>query len=353
MGSAALRAIAVRGASVLGIEARGIGHALGSSHGETRIIRKAYFEHPDYVPLLERAYTGWGRLERDSNEKLFERTGLVLVGDHDGVVIEGVREARRQHGLDIEEWDVATLRARTPFEARDGSAVLFERDAGFLHVERGVGAHVETARRDGAEVRDRCEVDAVDGDGVIIDGARETARTIVVCAGPWSGRLLGELGLPLTVMRRVQLWFDCADARFERCPVFAYAERNGFFYGFPRLDGATVKIALHGGDRSAADPDALDRALREDDVEPVRRFAAERLPSLSPSVARHATCMYTMTPDEHFVVGARDRVVFAAGFSGHGYKFAPVIGEILADLALEGATDAPIALFAPDRFASG
>jgi sarcosine oxidase len=354
MGSAALHHLAKRGARVLGLERFELGHARGSSHGETRLIRRAYFEHPSYVPLLDRSYALWSELEAESGARLFERVGLVLVGEPDHPVMRGVELTRATHSLAIERVDGAEL-ARWPlFRTSDREIALFEGDAGFLHVEACVLAHLEAAKRHGAAMRGG-EIAAWKANPSSIEvhtpGETFEAAALVVCAGAWSNAAL-DLGLPLEVRRRVQLWFETADPRYSTSPAFAFAEPHGFFYGFPSLDRRTVKVAEHGGDEVAVDPDALDRRLHDADVERVASVVGRRLAGVAPRPSRHAVCMYTMSPDEHFVVGKHERwphVVYGAGFSGHGFKFAPVIGSVLADLALDGQTREPVALFSPDR----
>lgn len=353
MGSAALDQLARRGARVLGLEQFDLVHDRGSSHGETRIIRKAYFEHPAYVPLLHRAYALWGDLERDCGETLFERCGLLVAGRPDGAVVTGVRRAAGEHRLAIDEIAAAEARRRFPsFAFDDDHALLFEVDAGFLRVEACVSAHLERARRAGAAVRAREEVLGwtADGRGVAVTtrNGRFVAARLVVCAGAWAGQLLPTLRGSLHVRRKVQLWLRCEDPRYAPaagCPVFAYDLGDGFFYGFPALDGATVKVARHTGGEPVDDPGMLDRALCDHDAPPVVRFVRRYLPGVSGDIVRHAACMYTMTPDEHFVIDRHpqhERVFFAAGFSGHGFKFASVVGAVLADLALDGATREPI-----------
>lgn len=353
MGAAALDHLARRGARVLGLEQFDLVHDRGSSHGETRIIRKAYFEHPAYLPLLHTAYALWDDLQRESRERLFERCGLLIAGRTDGPVIPGVRRAAALHQLAIEDVGVAAARRRFPmFAFDDDHAALFEADGGLLRVEACIAAHLDRARRCGAETRAREEALHwfADEHGVTVTtrSGRYQAGRLVICAGAWAGRLLPKLRVSLRVRRKVQLWLRCDDARYalaQGCPVFAHDLDDGFFYGFPALDGATVKVALHTGGQAVDDPSTLDRALCDSDAPPVAAFARRYLPGVSSDVVRHSVCMYTMTPDEHFVIDRHprhDRVAFAAGFSGHGFKFASVVGAVLADLALDGATREPV-----------
>lgn len=360
MGSAACRSLARRGARVLGIEAFEIAHSRGSSHGETRICRKAYFEHPDYVPLLHRAYELWDELSIEVGEALFHRCGLLLVGRPDGELIPGVQRSAAQHRLAIEALAPADVRRRLPqFDVPDGFDALFEADAGYLRVERCVERLAESARRSGVTLQtgERVTSWAPQGDGVTVRTTRSTysAGRLIVAGGAWSAALLPQVGVPLVVLRKMQLWFRAAGdaARVERgCPVFAFEADDGFFYGFPAIDAARMKIAEHSGREVVADPSAVDRELRAADAPRVQRFIRRHVPAATTDVVHHAVCMYTMSPDGHFIVDRVpqcESVCFAAGFSGHGFKFAPVIGEILADLALHGSTPLPAAFLALDR----
>lgn len=350
MGSAALHHLARRGARVLGIERFERAHDRGSSHGETRLIRRSYFEHPSYVPLLDRAYALWDELSEDRGMQLFERVGLVVIGRPESPILRGIELTKQAHALAIQRVEAREVAARWPlFRARDGEIALFEEDAGFLHVEACVRAHLDAAERAGAVIRTNTIATWDEAGAVHTPTETFECGAVVVCAGAWSK----PLGFPLAVRRRVQLWFPC-EPRWSRAPAFAFAEPDGFFYGFPSLirqdgSGATIKVAEHRSDGDAIDPDHLDRDLHEADVARVEAVIDRRLAGMSATPVRHAACMYSMSPDEHFILGRRSNVVFAAGFSGHGFKFAPIVGSVLADLALDGHTTEPIDLFSPDR----
>lgn len=367
VGSAAAWQLASRGASVVAFDPHGVAHTRGSSHGQSRVIRKAYFEHPDYVPLLDRAYALWDELEKQSGIELFRRCGVLLVGRADGAVIDGVRRARAIHGVALEDLDPRDARRQFPgFSIPDELAVVYERDAGLLHVEECVRQQCAAARRHGATLVADARVTGfpASSGGFDVHTSTETwsVGCVAVAAGAWSGGLLSDLGLPLTVRRKMQVWLEADPAAYRIAngsPAFGFHvpadDGETFFYGFPALEPGIVKIAEHIGGEPVDDPEGLDRALHESDVRRVQAFAARYLPSVRTRVVRHAACMYTMSPDEHFVVGLHpgaSRVAFAAGLSGHGFKLAPILGKVLADLALDGATDAPIELFSPARFAA-
>lgn len=361
MGSAACFHLARRGARVLGLEQFTEAHDRGSSHGQSRIIRKAYFEHPDYVPLLHRAYELWGELEEETGVRLFEHCGLLLGGPADGPLMRGCRTAAAEHGLNLERVPPRDVAARFPgFRADDGLDVLFERDAGFLRVEECVRAHVRRAIDCGADLQWNVGVRswAARGGSVAVqtDHGEFAAGRLVICAGAWTARLLAALDLPLEVRRKVMLWVRAApEHRLDRgCPVFGFETEFGFLYGFPAGDRGEMKVANHSGGEPVENPASPDRSLHPLDGAFLAPLALRHLAGMGTEIIRHAVCMYTMTPDEHFLIDrmpGRDSVVVAAGFSGHGFKFAPVVGAALADLALDGKTDAPIGFLSASRAA--
>ena len=358
MGSMALWRLARRGASVIGLEQFAPGHDRGSGHGESRMIRTAYFEGPEYVPLVQAAFPLWRELEAEAGVDLLTMTGALMIGPPGGELVSGALRSARAHGLAYQLLGPAEAAARFPqHRLAAGEVALWEEGAGVLRPERSIEAAAGRARALGATLVTGARVAAIDDAFEAVEvraaGAAYRARHVVVCAGAWLGRLLPRLGLPLVVERQVMTWFRADDpGRFapERFPVFVH-ERPGrpAGYGLPSLDGATVKVALHHGGRPG-DPDALDREVTHGDVAPVSAFVAEALAGLAPSPVRSAVCMYTNAPDERFVAARMGRVTVLGGFSGHGFKFAPVMGEIAADLALEGMTAHAIESFNPMRF---
>jgi sarcosine oxidase len=354
MGSAALYHLAARGMRVLGLEQFRVGHDRGSSHGETRIIRKAYFEHPAYVPLLVRAYTLWTDFEKETGRRFFYRTGLLETGPADGMLIRGVRRSAELHGLALEEVAVSDVPRRFPgFLPSDDMVAVFEADAGLLLVEQCVQSFARRAVALGAELReDAAVLDwSVQGSDITVRTRSDSYTTsrLVICGGPWAVKLLADLGLPLSVRRKPVFWFEADPGAYDRdrgCPVFCFDTRDGFFYGIPSLSRGSLKIAEHtGGETVPVGADHVDRTVRESDVAPVRRFSARYLPFVRSRVVKSSVCMYTMTPDEHFIMDSDPRypgVLIATGFSGHGYKFAPLIGSVLADMATGGRTSVPV-----------
>lgn len=361
MGSSALYHLARRGLNVVGIEQFGIAHDQGSSHGETRIIRKAYFEHPDYIPLLQRAYALWEELEQESGKSLFNRCGLMVAGPPEGAVIQGVHLAEQRHGVQVERLTAADALARFPgFQIPESFEVTFEPEAGFLQVEACVQAHMDCALAQGAQMvlHDPVESVLVSESEIEVQTADQhwVADGLIVTAGAWSSGCLRDLNLPLEVVRKVLFWNPVQSPVYDLSQGhggFFFDMPYGEFYGFPSLDGKTVKLAEHTGGAQVMDPGNVERDLLEADTASVARFIDEVMPELSPVPDRHAVCMYTRSPDGHFIIDRHprnQRLVYGAGFSGHGFKFASVMGEVLADLVTEGRTSHPIGFLAADRF---
>jgi len=363
VGSAAMYQLARRGLRVLGIDRFAPPHDRGSSHGQTRIIRQAYFEHPDYVPLLLESYRLWAELEQHTGRQLLIKTGLLEVGPADGIVVPGVLAATRRHGLAVESLSPTAAQERWPaLYVPDDMVAVFEPQAGALRVEQCVRAHLVAAQEAGADLRVGVDILgwSFEGDSVNVEttAGRFSAARLIVTAGAWAGRLLADLDLKLEVRRKAMLWYPESDSMTRAdagFPCFLYELPNGVFYGMPSIDGAGVKVAEHSGGESVDDPLHVDRSLRERDLKPVEAFLRTHLPTVLPACRDHAICLYTMSPDEHFVVDrhpAHPQVVFAAGLSGHGFKFAPVLGAALADLAINGRTDRPVDFLSLSRFES-
>ncbi len=360
VGSATAFHLAAAGYRVLGIDQYHAAHDRGSSHGKTRIIRQAYFEHPAYVPLLRRAYELWNLVEQQSHTKLYYRTGLVEMGPPDGVVIPGVLRSAVEHDLSIEQLPSAEVTRKWPGIAEnDRWLAVIEHDAGFLRVEDCVTAHLGLAREAGAScvhgaaaVRWQIEGSSV---AVLTDHGTEYADRLVVAGGPWSGLLLADLNLPLQVLRKHQYWFQPDKPGFELedgFPCFFHETPTGLFYGFPSIDGSGVKVARHSGGEKIDMPEATHPA-DDDDRSLVEDYVATCLPGVSNTLLAHAGCYYTTTPDEHFIVDAHpehSQVTLVAGLSGHGFKFASVLGEIASQLAITGTTSLDRSLFKIDRF---
>lgn len=362
IGSAALYHLARRGARVLGLDRFPGGHDQGSSHGDTRIIRMAYFEHPDYVPLLRRAYELWSELERAADTQLFHQVGLLQAGPEDGEVVPGVLRSAVEHGLEVERYSADELRRKFPgFRAPDNCVGVFERQAGYLLVEKCVLTHLRLATQAGADHQTGHVIQgwSREGDKLVVrtDRGRFETRKLIVTAGPWAARLLADLRLPLRVLRKPLHWMAAREPWYrpeQGGGTFLFELPHGVFYGFPQIDEHGVKMAEHSGGLEIDDPITASRDVDPTDFARVREFAAQCMPGLASHATRHAVCFYTMTPDGHFVVDRHPHdpdVAFVAGLSGHGFKFASVLGEVTTQLALDGATPLPIEFLSAQRTA--
>jgi sarcosine oxidase len=357
MGSAAAYHLARRGVNVLGLERFTPAHDRGSSHGGSRIIRQSYFEDPAYVPLLLRAYELWEELATDSEREVYRITGGLFIGPPDCLTVAGSQRAAQEWSLPHEMLDASEIQSRYPtFTPNAGDVALYEAKAGFARPEMTVQAHLDLAARAGATLRFGAEVlswqDGPRGVTVTTDAGTYSGGQVVICPGAWAPQLLAELGIPITIERQVLYWLDPVGgtAAFEQHPIFINENAKGMqIYGFPAIDGPAggVKVAFFRKGQVCT-PETIDRVVHPDEVDAMRDRVTELLPALSGDCVHSATCMYSNTPDEHFVIARHPdyaNVTVACGFSGHGFKFVPVVGEILADLATTGTTAHPIGLF--------
>jgi sarcosine oxidase len=362
VGSAALYHLAKRGVKVLGLDRFSPPHDRGSSHGRTRVIRQAYFEHPDYVPLLLRAYELWTELSETSGKQLYHQTGLLEVSRMSGSVVPGVLAAARSHKLPVECLTASEVRSRFPqFRVPDDWHAAFENRAGYLDVEDCVAVHLDTAKKLGAELQTGITVlnwrQSANAIVVETDRGQFHAAKLVISAGAWAESLLRELNTRLEVRRKPVFWYPTNDEslRVDRgCPCYLFETPAGVFYGIPQIDDFGFKVAEHTGGSTVADPLAVDRDLNPADQARVESFLADHIPTVGRPHSHHSVCLYTMSPDENFIVDIHPnhpQIAFAAGLSGHGFKFTCVLGEALADLALEGKTALSIEFLSSGRFA--
>ncbi|ANF57721.1 N-methyl-L-tryptophan oxidase [Halotalea alkalilenta] len=368
MGGAAANVLAERGVKVLGLETFWPGHDQGSAHGGTRIVRQAYFESPDYVPLLRRAYEGWHKLERESGREIVNLCGGIYIGDRDNLVFKGSMEAAQLHGIEHEVLDATEVKRRFPtMNPTDDAFALYEPNAGYVRPEETTMANAEVAARKGATIRFGEPVthwSATPGGGVevVTSQGQYGADKLIITPGAWAPQLLPELRFPLSIERMVFYWFtpEFSDAvpyelyEDKRHPIYIEETHgNQQIYGFPMTDGREGGFKL-GFFRlgTPTTPQTIDRNVYDAEVEQMRRRALELFPYLTGGLVQAKTCLYSVTPDEHFILGPypdKPQVVLGCGFSGHGFKFVPVIGEVLADLATTGTTEHPISLFDPKR----
>lgn len=358
-GSAAAYHLAKRGQRVLGFDRFARGHTLASFGGLSRIIRLSYYEHPSYVPLLKRAWDLWRELERESGETLLTQTGGLYMGPPEGDLVSGALASARVHGLAHDLLDNAELKRRYPLFDVDRVWIgLFDAQAGWLAPERSIETHLRLAERSGAALRFSEPIDRWerDGDGVRVFSAQGSyrAQRLVIAAGSWLPRLLPQLAPHLWVERNVLFWFEPRGERdaFAKLPVYIVEDTDRMYYGFPYDPGNGLKMAgLHFGDR--VDPDTVDREPSSRDEERVRAWLRRRMPLANGERRRAQVCMYTNSPDGQFIIDREGPVTYASACSGHGFKFASAVGEILADLAISGRSSLDIGFLSSDRLASG
>jgi sarcosine oxidase len=362
MGSAALYHLARRGQRVLGLEQFDVPNALGSSVGVSRIIRLAYAEHPDYVPLLLRAYELWRELEALARERLLVITGGLDVGRENEETVKGSLRSCQVHNLAHDLLDAGTVKRRFPgYRLAPDMVAVYQPDGGFLMSERCVVAHTVAALDLGAEIHGReratswCASEA--GVRVTTESGTYEAGSLVVTAGPWVGELVAELA-PLAIPeRQVMLWAQPLRPPYFRTdsfPVFNLQAPEGRFYGLPVFGVPGFKIGKYHHRQQRVRLDALDRDCHAEDETVLREGLRRYFPDADGPTLAMKVCLFTNTSDEHFILDHHPdhpRVAIAAGFSGHGFKFCSVVGEIMADLVLEGTTRHPIDTFRLARLA--
>ena len=361
MGSAAVYHLARRGLQVLGLEKHAVPHEMGSSHGYSRMIRYTLQEHPSYVPLVRRSYELWHEMEETAGEELMVTTGSIRAGAPDSPFFLNAQEACDLHSIPYEILTASEVNKRFPgYRFPEEISSVYQADGGFLLPERCIVTHVQAAERAGADVHSQETVLdwEIRGDGVQVRTDRDTytAGRLVVTAGPWAANLVPELAAYAVPERQVMGWFQPKRPELyaaEAFPVFGVFTEEGRYYGFPSHAVPGFKIGRAHHLLQKVDPDAIDREVHPEDEDILRQVVNRYFPLAAGKLLDGKTCMYTNTPDEHFMIGTLDgqpQVSVAAGFSGHGFKFASVIGEIMADLAQNGATEHDINLFRLDRF---
>jgi sarcosine oxidase len=367
MGSSTCAFLAARGAKVLGLEQFDIVHERGSHTGQSRIIRKAYFEHPDYVPLLERSYFNWQKLEAESCQKIYFETGIVYFGKPEGEIISGITKSGLLYDINLEKLTPEQTSARFPaFEIPANFNAIFEPEAGYLIPEKAIRLYVEKARQHGAVIKENEAVLTWSQNESNVEVTTPTgsyvAKKIVFTSGSWMGKLLPELTSMLTVRRQLLAWIQPPDKKqFDNTHFpcwFVEDPVHGLFYGFPRIENGVVagpsgiKLAHH-HPGVVTDPDDRDEATSSQIPSALSTAIDKYIPSAGKDFSAVKQCLYTYSPDSDFIIdflpNGDDRVVIACGFSGHGFKFASVVGEILADLALDGNTALPIDFLRLDR----
>ena len=361
MGSATLYQLAQRGKRVLGIEQFGIAHELGSSHGLTRIIRLAYHEHPSYVPLMRRAYELWRDLEAKTEEQILHITGSIDAGPPDGSNFKGSLLSCEEHDLPHDVLTSAEITKRFPgYRLPSETMAVFQGEGGFLLPERCISLFVEQAQTLGATVHTNERTlewhPTTNGVSVRTERGEYEAETLVISAGAWASKLLPALSAAAIPERQVLAWFEILRAEHftpDAFPVFNLVVDEGQFYGFPEFGIPGFKLGKYHHLEENVDPDTIDREPNAQDESVLRDFTEKYFPGAAGATSSMKVCMFTNTPDEHFIIDClpdSPQVVVAAGFSGHGFKFSSVVGEILSDLAIDGTTSHDIGMFRLARF---
>jgi sarcosine oxidase len=363
-GSAAAASLARRGQRLLGLERFGRGEAHGSSGGWSRMIRLAYFEDPVYVPLARASWDRWRQLETETGSSFLTRTGGLYAGPADSRPVAGAIRSAQEHSLAHEVIDSDEIHRRWPiFEPAPDIFGLLEEQAGSVRIDQANAAHLAVAEQHGARLEfGRRVVDwrPTPGGGFEVetgDGAVVGAEHLVLATGPWIGDFVPDLRLPLQVERECPCWFtptvDPASVGADRLPIWVMMDEGTAFYGIPHDPDLGLKVSIHHWG-TFVDPDEVDRVVGPADVERIRTFLRARMPTANGPLANATVCLYTNTPDDAFIVDrhpAAAGVAFASACCGHGFKFAPLIGDILADLALNGSTSYVIDRFRAERFA--
>jgi sarcosine oxidase len=363
MGSAALRELSRRRLRVLGIDRFKPGHDRGSSHGATRIIRLAYFEHPSYVPLLRRAYELWAELEAESDTQLLHVPGIAEIGRPEGALVQGVLASIQMHALRHELLTADDLMRRYPaFHIPRQYVAIVQPDGGTIEAEPSIKAMRALAEHAGATIRDGETVCSIEpyADGVRVTTDRDVveAGAAIVTAGPWTTSLVPTLKAPLRVTRQAMAWFSPREPKLfasGRFPVFLIESHHGIHYGFPPDRNGHIKVAKHHHQDETVEPDSYNRTFTMADEMLIRDGLADHLPAANGQRTDANTCLYTVTPDGDFLIDrlpAYPQIIIASPCSGHGFKFAPVIGEILAELVTTSTTRHDIERFSLKRFVS-
>ena len=355
MGAASAWRLQKRGAEVVCFDRFSPPHDIGSTHGESRVTRTAYIEGSWYVPLLQETFPMWHELEAESKQQLLTLTGLLMIGKPDAESVIASQAAARDHGLDVRLLDASELRRRYPGHiVADDEVAVFDPQAGFLRLEATMSALLA-----GLDVRGNTQVTRVEPKDAGVEVATadgvEMFDAAVIATGAWLRELVPFL--PLTVERQVLVWLAIQSGADwfgpDRFPVWLReGSPHGDVYGLPSLDGKSIKIARHHGGEQV-DPDNVRRNATDADLDPLRLFVTKYLHGVTRHVTRSAVCLYTNTPDQHFAIGLHPdsaRVVILSACSGHGFKFTPVVGDIAADLVLDGGTRRDISHFALQRF---
>lgn len=361
MGSFAFWQLAKLGVDVIGFERYQPGHDQGAGHGETRIFRTAYGEGVEYVPLLQAARELWRQLEAESDTELYIENGGTMFGAKDDPFIQTVQESVNQFNLPHKVMEAEKARKEYPqISFQENQVAVFENLAGFVKPELAIQTAVARGEQLGGRSFTNTEVTKIESDenGVTIFSHDKTYRVkhVIVSSGGWTSSLVPQAKLPVQLERQVLVWYNTKNPEkfsSSKFPIFSRMKDGIGFYGFPSIDGETVKVALHHGGEFINHPNEVDRDIHESDLAPVTELVKEYLPDLIPEPVKAKTCFYTNTPDEHFILGPvpnESNITLLGPMAGHGFKFAPIMGKIAAQLAIGETPKFQISMFDPARF---
>jgi sarcosine oxidase len=369
MGSSACYHLAKRCFKVLGIEQFDIPHEQGSHTGQSRIIRKAYGEDAEYVPLLEKAYQNWLMLESETGSQVYYETGLTYFGALDDPFLKTVKDSSRKYNIPLNDLTAEDCNYKYPqFNLPQNFQRLEEPEAGFITPERSILLNIQQAVLKGAVIRTKEKVlewkrNTQSIISVLTNRGTYKAGKLIITAGPWAGNMIPSLASTLTVTKQVLAWVKPKKwdlFTIGNFPCWMLVNKEYTFYGFPILPVETfgnpegLKLALHYPGPDVTDPGLVNRNTNVSDEEILIDFLKQFIPDGFENTLVMKTCLYTNTPDHNFIIdflsGFDKDVVVATGFSGHGFKFVSVVGEVLADLAMNGLTDLPIGFLSAKRF---
>lgn len=368
MGAATAYYLSKQGLKVLGIEQFDIVHERGSHGGQSRIIRKAYFEHPDYVPLMHKAYENWKQIESESNTKLYTETGIVYFGKEFDPLIAGAQQSAALYELNVKRYNANDAREKFPaFKIPDDFIALAEPEAGFIIPDKTIKVYAAQAQKNGAIFLTNTKVKEWKQHKDVIEITTNqdtyTSNKLVITAGAWTKKIVPVLKPDIQVTQQVVAWVKPKNIdkfKLGSFPCWLIQDpKKGSFYGFPILPSSTygqpegLKIAHH-FPGEPVDPDRPDNAINTERIEDIKFMLQKYFDEAEAEIVELKTCLYASTTDEDFIIDflpdSNKKVVIACGFSGHGFKFAPVVGEILADMSIKGNTDLPINFLKLDRF---
>ena len=373
MGSAALYQLSGKGKKVLGIDQFEPPHQFGSTHGGSRIIRQAYYEGEEYIPILKASYDLWRKIENDSQSRFFEIIGGLMIGNRHNSIVDKSEISAKAYDIPYEIFDGGELKKRYPMFSPDGDTwALLDKLAGYVEPERGIKNQLELATKNNAKINLNELVEFWDAENyqqgirVKTNKGDYITEKLIVTTGPWAKGMMQELGIILKPERLVQFWMNPVKNKTsflpENFPIFLWnVEKNLDIYGFPAKDGIEngCKVAFYPHEdhpiRQFCTPYNIDRKVHQEDVELIKSYFEKYVPDLNGECLKTSVCMHTESPDLHPIIDFHPdypQVCIANGFSGHGFKFSNIAGQILAELVYEGKSTFDISLFKADRFSS-